>query len=221
MGWDSIAAVHGSTRFRGLSGAGLLSGRRRRAAGSRGRDNRAGAVAAGAHAIELVTGSQGVRRRGGRRRRLAHDRSWRVLLAARSVRVGKTTVLRMIAGFEHPSAGAILLGGRTSPARRPTTATSTPCSRTTRCSPTCPCARTSSTGSGQGCGAVERRRRATESARDRPPRAVRRSPAEPVQWRAAPAARARPGLVNRPGCCCSTNHSVRSTSSSTKRCRSS
>ena len=36
---------------------------------------------------------------------------------------GKTTVLRMIAGFEEPTAGAVLLEGRTSPTSRPTTAT--------------------------------------------------------------------------------------------------
>ena len=50
---------------------------------------------------------------------------------------GKTTVLRMIAGFELPTAGAVLLGGRdvTAPRRR-TTATSTRSSRTTRCSRT-------------------------------------------------------------------------------------
>ena len=53
---------------------------------------------------------------------------------------GKTTVLRMIAGFEQPTAG-------TRRARRPrrhrasrrSTATSTPSSRTTRCSRTCRC----------------------------------------------------------------------------------
>ena len=50
---------------------------------------------------------------------------------------GKTTVLRMIAGFEKPTAGAILLGGQdVDVARARTTVTSTPCSRTTRCSRT-------------------------------------------------------------------------------------
>ena len=50
---------------------------------------------------------------------------------------GKTTVLRMIAGFERPDAGTIQLagGGRHRSARR-SSATSTPCSRTTRCSRT-------------------------------------------------------------------------------------
>ena len=49
---------------------------------------------------------------------------------------GKTTTLRMIGGFEEPSEGAIYLGDRTSSARRPTSATSTPSSRATRSSRT-------------------------------------------------------------------------------------
>ena len=50
---------------------------------------------------------------------------------------GKTTVLRMIAGFELPTAGTVELGraGRHQ-ARRRSSATSTPSSRTTRCSRT-------------------------------------------------------------------------------------
>ncbi len=45
---------------------------------------------------------------------------------------GKTTCLRMIAGFEQPTEGRILLGGpRRVRAALPTSATSTPCSRTT------------------------------------------------------------------------------------------
>ncbi|HWM58535.1 MAG TPA: ATP-binding cassette domain-containing protein [Pseudonocardia sp.] len=50
---------------------------------------------------------------------------------------GKTTVLRLIAGFEQPSAGTVALRGRDGSPR--STATCTPCSRTTRCSRTCPC----------------------------------------------------------------------------------
>ena len=49
---------------------------------------------------------------------------------------GKTTTLRMVAGLEEPTAGAITLGGRTSPAASPTSGRSTPSSRTTRCSRT-------------------------------------------------------------------------------------
>ena len=50
---------------------------------------------------------------------------------------GKTTTLRMIAGFEQPDAGAVELAGTdVTGARRPMTARSTPCSRTTRCSRT-------------------------------------------------------------------------------------
>ena len=49
---------------------------------------------------------------------------------------GKTTTLMMLAGFESPTAGDILLDGRQSPARRRTSATSAWCSRTTRCSRT-------------------------------------------------------------------------------------
>ena len=49
---------------------------------------------------------------------------------------GKTTTLNMLAGFERPTAGEILLAGRRSTACRPTSATSAWCSRTTRCSRT-------------------------------------------------------------------------------------
>ena len=50
---------------------------------------------------------------------------------------GKTTVLRMIAGFETPTAGPDpSRRARRHPRPRPSTATSTPCSRTTRCSRT-------------------------------------------------------------------------------------
>ena len=49
---------------------------------------------------------------------------------------GKTTVLRMIAGFELPTAGTVELAVTTSPGGRRSSATSTPCSRTTRCSRT-------------------------------------------------------------------------------------
>ena len=50
---------------------------------------------------------------------------------------GKTTVLRMIAGFELPTAGTVELAGRRRhPAARRSSATSTPSSRTTRCSRT-------------------------------------------------------------------------------------
>ena len=49
---------------------------------------------------------------------------------------GKTTTLRMIAGFELPTAGRILLHGQDVSAWRRSTATSTPSSRTTRCSRT-------------------------------------------------------------------------------------
>ena len=50
---------------------------------------------------------------------------------------GKTTVLRMIAGFETPTAGdGPARRPRRHPATRRSTATSTPSSRTTRCSRT-------------------------------------------------------------------------------------
>ena len=50
---------------------------------------------------------------------------------------GKTTVLRMIAGFELPTAGSVELGrARRHPAARRSSATSTRSSRTTRCSRT-------------------------------------------------------------------------------------
>ena len=39
--------------------------------------------------------------------------SGRVLLAPRAVRCGKTTTLRMIAGFERPDQGRIVIGART------------------------------------------------------------------------------------------------------------
>ena len=56
---------------------------------------------------------------------------------------GKTTTLRMIAGFEEPTAGGSCSTGVTSPASRRSTATSTPSSRTTRSSRTCRSATTS------------------------------------------------------------------------------
>ena len=49
---------------------------------------------------------------------------------------GKTTTLRMIAGFERPTDGQIVLDGVDVARCRRTSATSTPSSRTTRCSPT-------------------------------------------------------------------------------------
>jgi putative spermidine/putrescine transport system ATP-binding protein len=49
---------------------------------------------------------------------------------------GKTTCLRMIAGLELPSAGRVPVGGVDVTGRAPYTATSTPSSRTTRCSRT-------------------------------------------------------------------------------------
>ena len=50
---------------------------------------------------------------------------------------GKTTCLRMIAGFERPTAGPrAAAGASTSATCRRTSATSTPCSRTTRSSRT-------------------------------------------------------------------------------------
>ncbi len=50
---------------------------------------------------------------------------------------GKTTTLRMIAGFERPTAGEILLDGVDVAARAAApSATSTRCSRATRCSRT-------------------------------------------------------------------------------------
>ena len=50
---------------------------------------------------------------------------------------GKTTVLRMIAGFEAPTVrDRSTSTARTSPGRRRSRATSTPSSRTTRCSRT-------------------------------------------------------------------------------------
>ena len=49
---------------------------------------------------------------------------------------GKTTLLRMIAGFERPDAGTVELGGVDVTRSRPTRATSTRSSRTTRCSRT-------------------------------------------------------------------------------------
>ena len=49
---------------------------------------------------------------------------------------GKTTTLRMIGGFEAPTSGSSSSRARTSPGCRPTSATSTPSSRTTPCSRT-------------------------------------------------------------------------------------
>ena len=49
---------------------------------------------------------------------------------------GKTTLLRMIAGFDLPDGGRILLDGEDMTGVRRRRATSTPCSRATRCSRT-------------------------------------------------------------------------------------
>ena len=49
---------------------------------------------------------------------------------------GKTTTLRMIAGFEVPTAGEILMAGRRSRTSLRTSGTSTPSSSITRSSPT-------------------------------------------------------------------------------------
>ena len=49
---------------------------------------------------------------------------------------GKTTTLRMIAGFTEPFSGAILVDGRTCARSRPTGGTWGSSSRTTRCSHT-------------------------------------------------------------------------------------
>ena len=57
---------------------------------------------------------------------------------------GKTTCLRMIAGFEEPPGESCCME-KMSPARRLTSATSTPSFRTTRYFRTCRCGRTSNT----------------------------------------------------------------------------
>jgi len=49
---------------------------------------------------------------------------------------GKTVLLRMIAGFEAPDAGRILLGGVDLAETRPSAGRSTRCSRAMRCSRT-------------------------------------------------------------------------------------
>ena len=49
---------------------------------------------------------------------------------------GKTTVLRLVAGFEQPTAGTVRLGDEDVTAGRRTTVTSTPSSRTMRSSRT-------------------------------------------------------------------------------------
>ena len=79
---------------------------------------------------------------------------------------GKTTMLRMIAGFEEPDRGTVELRRQaTSPGCRPTTARSTPSSRTTRCSRTCASATTSSTGCGCRRSASEERGRGAAARR--------------------------------------------------------
>src|SRR3989442_4821647 len=55
---------------------------------------------------------------------------------------GKTTTLMMVAGFVHPTAGDILLDGRSVLAVAATAGTSASSSRATRSSPTCPCSST-------------------------------------------------------------------------------
>ena len=89
-----------------------------------------------------------------RRSRPGHRRG-RVRDPARPDGSGKSTVLRLIAGFEKPSAGR-WNGGDASAPPRPAKRECT-CSRTTRCSRTCRCCATSRTACGSRCGRAERR----------------------------------------------------------------
>ena len=137
---------------------------------------------------------------------------------------GKTTVLRMIAGFELPTAGAILLQGQDVttlaavrprrqhrvPGLRPVPAHDGAAERRVR-------------PQGQGRRPVRAPPAGGRDARDRC--ACRQYGArKPNQLsrRPAPARRARPG-ARQPArrCCCSTSRSARSTSSCARRCRSS
>ena len=79
-------------------------------------------------------GFEDLSRRRRRARRVDLDIvSRRVHQPARALGCGKTTSLRVIAGFESPSSGKVLLEGRDVTALRPFDGRSTPCSRTTRC----------------------------------------------------------------------------------------
>ena len=108
---------------------------------------------------------------------------------------GKTTVLRLVAGFELPTAGRWSSAAATSPGSRRSSVTSTPSSRTTPCSRTSTCSGTSST----ACGCARWRGPSAGPGRNRRSRrsAWRGSDggARPAVRRAAAAGRARP----RPG----------------------
>ncbi len=107
---------------------------------------------------------------------------------------GKTTTLRMIAGFQEPSAGRIFIGEQRRHARRrPTSATSASCSRTTRCFRTCRCSRTSPT----ACGC--RRRPADEIAARRRARCWSWSGSRGYERQHAARAVRRPAAARRAG----------------------
>ena len=99
----------------------------------------------------------------------------------------------MIAGFERPDAGTVELGGEDVTGCRPTSATSTPSSRTTRCFRTCRVGQNVE----YGLKVKKRRRRRARASASREALALvrlegfERAPPEPALRRPAPARRAR------------------------------
>ena len=134
---------------------------------------------------------------------------------------GKTTVLRMIAGFEQPTAGVIKLGGvdvTALPARRRDVNT---VFQEYALFPHMTVAQNVEYGlKVRGVPKAERRRR-TADALDmvRLTEHASRRPEQLSGGQRQRVALAR-ALIGRPGCCCSTSHSARWTSNCASRCRS-
>ena len=136
---------------------------------------------------------------------------------------GKTTVLRMIAGFEKPTAGAILLGGQEVTSLAPYDRDVNTVFQDYALFPHMTVQQNVEYGlKVKGVDRSGRRRRAGEMLEIMRLSRLRLTAPQPVVGRAAPAGGARPSARQQsPASSCSTNHWVRSTSSCARRCRSS
>ena len=136
---------------------------------------------------------------------------------------GKTTTLRMIAGFELPTAGPILLDGQDVPQRPPFERDVNTVFQDYALFPHMTVGRQRGLRPDDPQGAAGRARRGASPRRSRMVRLEgyeERKPGQLSGGQRQRVALAR-ALVNRPRCCSSTSRSARSTSSSARRCRSS